>query len=174
MIKTLNHKRPARPSFPLKKSAGFTLIETLVSILIFSVALTAIFSLLSNNLKEASLVKNNFIASGLAQEGIETVRNIRDNDWYLGNPFGTTIPDGTYRVQWNSQALLSLAPEPYLKKDSGSGLLSYDAVNDTLFKRTVTINTISGVEKRVVVSVTWSERGISKSVSAEDHLYDWR
>ncbi len=155
-------------------NAGFTLVEALVSLLIFSVALTAIFSLLTNNLKDASLVEHNFVASGLVQEGMEVVRNIRDSDWYTGNPFGTAIPDGSYRVQWNSQALLLLSPDPYLKKDSGNGLVSYDAGNDMIFKRTVTISAVSGVEKRVVVSVTWSERGVSKSVSAEDHLFNWK
>ncbi len=155
-------------------NAGFTLVEALVSLLIFSIALTAIFALLADNLKEASLIKNNFIASGLVQEGMEVARNIRDNDWYLGNPFGTSIPNGSYRVQWNSQALLPLAPEPYLKKDSGNGLFSYDTGSDTMFKRTVTISAVSGAEKRVVVSVTWSERGIPKSVSAENHLFNWK
>lgn len=163
MIKTLN-----------PNNAGFTLVETLVSLLIFSIALTAIFSLMNNNLRDALLVEHNFIASGLVQEGMEATRNIRDNDWYIGNPFGTTIPDGTYRVQWNSQTLLALGLNPPLKKDSGTGLVSHDTGNDTIFKRTVTISTISGVEKRVVVSVTWDERGRPKSVSAEDHLYNWR
>jgi prepilin-type N-terminal cleavage/methylation domain-containing protein len=154
-------------------NAGFTLVEALVSLLIFSVALTAIFSLLTNNLKDASLVEHNFVASGLVQEGMEVVRNIRDSDWYTGNPFGTAIPDGSYRVQWNSQSLLPFA-DLFLKKDSGNNLVSYDAGNDTIFKRTVTINAVSSVEKQVVVSVTWSERGVSKSVSAEDHLFNWK
>ena len=115
MIKTLHPKRHTlnagltHLSFSLKKSGGFTLVETLVSILIFGVTLTAIFYLLTNNLKDASLIKDNFIASGLVQEGVEVVRNIRDSDWYTGNPFGTAIPDGSYRVQWDSRALLPFA-----------------------------------------------------------------
>lgn len=163
MIKTLN-----------PNSAGFTLVEALVSLLIFSVALTAIFSLLSNNLKNALLVEHNFIASGLVQEGMEVVRNIRDSEWHLSNSFGTTIPDGSYRVQWNSQALLALEANPFLKKDSGNGLVSYDTGNNMIFKRTVTISAVSGVEKRIVVSVTWDERGVPKSVSAEIHLFNWK
>jgi len=154
-------------------NAGFTLVETLVSVLIFGVTLTAIFSLLTNNLKDASLIKDNFIASGLVQEGMEVVRNIRDSDWHARNPFGTSIPDGNYRVQWNSTALLPFA-DLFLKKDSGNGLASYDTGNDTIFKRTITISTVSSVEKMVVVSVTWDERGRPKSVSAEEHLFNWK
>jgi prepilin-type N-terminal cleavage/methylation domain-containing protein len=160
-------------NFSKKNSAGFTLIEALVSLLIFSIALTAIFSLLTNNLKDAVLVEHNFIASGLVQEGVEVVRNIRDSDWYTGNPFGTAIPDGSYRVQWNSQALLPFA-DLFLKKDSGNGFVSYDTGSDTIFKRTITISTVSSVEKMVLVSVTWDERGRPRSVSAEEHLFNWK
>ncbi len=155
-------------------NAGFTLVEALVSLLILSIALTAVFHILTVSIGDAELIKNNFIASGLVQEGMEVTRNIRDHDWYAGSPFGTSIPDGIYRVQWNSQALLALGSNPPLKKDSGNGLINYDTGNDTVFKRTVTISTVSGVEKRVVVSVTWDERGRPRSVSAEDHLCNWK
>jgi type II secretory pathway pseudopilin PulG len=176
MIKNLY---PA-PSTLNPKSAGFTLIETLVLLLVFSVSLTAIFSLLTSNLKEASLIRNNFVASGLVQEGMEVVRNIRDGDWYAGRPFGSfgasgVTPDGTYRVQWDSQTLLPLESNPYLTKNSGTSLVSYDpGGNDTIFKRTITISSVSGAEKMVAATVTWSERGVPKSVSAEEHLYNWR
>jgi len=174
MAETLNPKRLSIARYSLPTSEGFTLIETLVSLLVFSVALAAVFSLLIYSLKETSLIKDNFVASGLVQEGMEVARNIRDNDWYLGYSFGASIPDGLYRVQWNSQSLLPLAPEPYLKRDGGNGLFSYDTGNDTIFKRTVTISTVSSVEKRIIVTVTWNERGVPKSVSAEDHLFNWK
>jgi prepilin-type N-terminal cleavage/methylation domain-containing protein len=172
MIKKLNANR-----YTLNTSArntGFTLVETLVSLLIFSIALTAVFYVLVVNLNDAELIKNNFIASGLVQEGMEAVRNIRDNDWLAGGPFGTSVPDGNYRVQWNSQSLMAFA-DSYLKKDGGTGFFSYDSGSDTLFKRSVAISTVSpGVEKRVVVTVTWSEKGKPITVSAEDHLYNWK
>ncbi len=169
MIKTPNSKLQT----PNPNSTGFTLIETLVSFLVFSVALSAVFYILTVSIGDAELIKNNFIASGLVQEGMEVTRNIRDSDWYAGNPFGTAIPDGTFRVQWNSQSLLPYA-DLFLKKDGGTGLISYDAGNDAIFKRTVTIATVSSVEKRITVSVTWNERGRPRSVSAEDHLFDWK
>ncbi len=158
----------------LKSEKGFTLIETLVSLLIFSIALTAIFSLLSNNLRDALLVEHNFIASGLVQEGMEVVRNLRDNDWYAGNPFGTEIPNSTFRVQWNSLTFLPLGTNPPLKKDSGTGLMSYDTGDDTIFRRTVTVYILSDLERMVIVTVTWDERGRPRSVSAEDHLFNWK
>ncbi len=128
------------------------------------------------NLRSASAIRDNFIASGLAQEGIEVARNIRDRDWFLGNAFGALIPDGAYRVQWNSQALIALAPDPYLKKDGVSGMFSYDTGNDVTFKRTVNISTITAnIEKKVVVTISWTARGgVTKTLSAEDHLFNWK
>ena len=103
-------------------------------------------------------------------------RNLRDKDWFLGNAFGASIPDGTYRVQWDSQVLIALDGNPNLKKDAATGIYSYDLGNDTIFKRTIEINTVvAGVEKKVVTNVTWVERGgAAKSVSAESHLFNWK
>jgi prepilin-type N-terminal cleavage/methylation domain-containing protein len=155
-------------------NGGFTLVEVLVVILFFSVSLTAVFFILNFNLRNSIIIKNNSIASGLVQEGMEIVRNLRDNDWHAGNPFGASIPDGTYRVQWNSSSLMAFA-DSYLKKDGGTGFFSYDSGSDTIFKRVVTISTVvPNVEKRVVVTVTWTERGKLMSVSAENHLFNWQ
>lgn len=168
----------------LKRSlslTGFTLIEILVAIFIFGLAFTATTSVLIMNNRSAAIIRNNFIASGLAQEGIEVARNIRDRDWFLdnplgANPFGTSIPDGIYRAQWDSSALIALGGNPNLKRDAGTGIFSYDLGNDTIFKRTIEISTpVANVEKKIVVNVTWIERGgASKLLSAEEHLFNWR
>ncbi len=162
-------------------SDGFTLIETLVAIFVFGVALTSVTAILITNNNTANFVKNSYIASGLAQEGVEVVRNLRDGDWLASRSFGafgstTGLPvaDSTYRVQWNSTTLLA-NQDVFIKKDSISGIYSYDTGVNTPFKRTVQITTItSNVEKRIAVNVSWTERGIPRSINAEDHLYNWR
>lgn len=169
-------KKLKTENWKLKTNSGFTLIEILITIFIFSIAFTATSFILTANLRGASAIRNNFIASGLAQEGMEVARNIRDRDWFLGNSFGASIPDGTYRVQWNSQALIALSANPNLKKDSANGVISYDTGNDMIFKRTVDISTVvAGIEKKIVVTISWTERGgAPKSLSAEKHLYNWK
>lgn len=168
--------KPKTANYRPLTNAGFTLIEILVTIFIFSIAFTATSFLLSSNLRAATAVKNDFIASGLTQEGMEVVRNIRDRDWFLGNSFGSSIPDGNYRVQWNSSVLIVLGGNPNLKRDSGNGIVSYDSGNDIIFRRTVDISTVvPGTEKKVVVTVSWTERsGSTKSLSAEEHLFNWK
>ncbi len=152
---------------------AFTLTEVLVSLSIFSLVLTAIAYVLTVNLNDANAVKNNFIAGNLTQEGIELARNMRDADWFAVAAFGASVPDGTYRVQWNSSSLMP-ALDAKLKLDA-AGFYNYDAGTDTIFSRAVSINTVTAdVEKKIIVTVSWNERGIAKSISAEEHLFNWK
>jgi len=157
------------------KPDGFTLVEILISLLIFGLVITPIMYILTTNLSSATSVRNSYVASGLAQEGMEVVRNMRDTGWFAGASFGDSIPDGTFRVQWNSTALIPLGLNPNLLEDSSNGLYSYDVGSRTIFNRTVDISTVvSNVEKRVVVTISWIERGLPKSINAEEHLFNWR
>lgn len=58
---------------------GFSLIEVLVAVFILTVGITAVSILMVGNIKNLQLAKNQIIASVLAQEGIELVRNLKDN-----------------------------------------------------------------------------------------------
>jgi hypothetical protein len=140
-----------------------------------SIVLSATTAILTVNIINATEIKNSYIASGLAQEGMEVVRNVRDSGWFAGTAFNDAIPDGSYRVQWNSTGLIPLGANPPLLKDGLRGIYAYDAGTATPFKRTISIVTAaSDVEKIITVTVSWNERGIAKSVSAEDHLFNWR
>ncbi len=61
-----------------QRKKGFTLIEMLVAISIFSVSLLGIMSVLASGVSDTSYAKRKMTATYLAQEGIEYVRNIRD------------------------------------------------------------------------------------------------
>lgn len=57
---------------------GFTLVETLVAISIFTVSILGLMSVLSSGISNISYVKQKIVATYLAQEGIEYIRNMRD------------------------------------------------------------------------------------------------
>lgn len=59
----------------------FSMIEILVSILIFSLWLTAVYALIVSSLKLNDYNKNYIIASNLAREQIELIKNIRDSNY---------------------------------------------------------------------------------------------
>lgn len=181
MVEIFNFRLLMKPKMPQAVScppnkAGFTLVEILISLLIFSFVITPIIFILSTNLSSAASVRNSYVASGLVQEGVEIVRNMRDTGWLAGTSFDDSIPDGTYRVQWNSDAFIPLGTNPSLLENGSTGIFGYDIGDiQTIFSRTVVISTVtSNVEKRIVVTVSWNEKGISKSVSAEEHLFNWR
>ncbi|MBI3306082.1 prepilin-type N-terminal cleavage/methylation domain-containing protein [Candidatus Nomurabacteria bacterium] len=60
------------------KQGGFTLVETLVAVSIFSVSILGLLSVLADGVADSSYAKQKLIAAYLAQEGIEYVRNMRD------------------------------------------------------------------------------------------------
>lgn len=80
---------------------GFTIVETLVALSIFSVAVIALISVTISGSSGSTYVKNKLTASYLAQEGIEMVRNLRDtasfidsqNTWdlFFGTPTGVDV-----------------------------------------------------------------------------------
>ena len=57
---------------------GFTLVETLVALSIFSLSVLALMVALGGGLKSTNFAKSKITASYLAQEGIELMRNMRD------------------------------------------------------------------------------------------------
>lgn len=64
----------------LKKN-GFTLVEMVITIGVFTVGIMGAFTLALSNL---NVVKDNFnrvLASNLAREGLEIIRNTRDSNW---------------------------------------------------------------------------------------------
>lgn len=163
----------------IKHQQGFTIVELLVAILILSLALTASAGMFVLNNASANLIRNSYIASSLAQEGIELARNLRDSDWFASRPWGSfgnasgAVADGDYRVQWNDRQLRVFS-DTALNRNQTTGIFSYDAGSLTLFKRKITLTTVSAVEKKVVVTVSWDQKGIAKSLMAEEHLFNWR
>lgn len=70
-----------------KQRSAFTLPEVLVAMSILVVVIFAATSLLVAALRSNKDNINTLIAYGLAQEGLEGVRNMRDSDWLLGAKF---------------------------------------------------------------------------------------
>lgn len=65
--------------FNLKNKKGFTLVETLVGIAIFTASVVAMLSVLGNGLLNTSYARDKIVANYLTQESLEYFRNVRDN-----------------------------------------------------------------------------------------------
>jgi len=74
---------------------GFTLVETLVAISIFTVSILGLMSVLTKSIANITYAKEELTASYLAQEGIEYMRNMRDT-------FVLYDPSGSSQTGWNA------------------------------------------------------------------------
>lgn len=77
---------------------GQGLIEVFITIYLFIVALLSIMNLVSYNIQAQNFNHNMLIASNLAREQIEIVRNIRDTNWL-------NINSETGEAQWDASLI---------------------------------------------------------------------
>ena len=86
-----------------RHQAGFTLIETVIAILILSLSIGALLTLSAGGLFSVRYARNQIVADNLAQEGLEFLRNYRDTasirevswtDWTESLPSGCFQDDG--------------------------------------------------------------------------------
>jgi type II secretory pathway pseudopilin PulG len=63
---------------------GQTLIETLVAVFIMVMGITAALGLANYSLNASTNIRKQIIAMGLAREGMEAVKNMRDTNWLVG------------------------------------------------------------------------------------------
>lgn len=177
------------------EKAGFTLVETLVAVMLLSIAVVAPMSLASKSLGSAYYARDQITAFYLAQEAIEALRSIRDSQIliiaespsgapdifglipHLNEPF--TV-DG--RIGDASSAIVRCDGTcPPLETDGT--LYGYPGLGDdpnawtpTYFTRTVHAYSIEGSpdEIRITVTVTWKTGPIQeRSFTISENMYRW-
>ncbi|HEX3099355.1 MAG TPA: type II secretion system protein [Patescibacteria group bacterium] len=88
------------------KQQGQTLIETIVACFILVMGITAALGLANYSLGATNGIKQQIVAMGLAREGIEAVKNVRDTNWLKDTlstdcyNFSTGNSDGLCYKQW--------------------------------------------------------------------------
>lgn len=84
-----------------KNKAGFTLLGVIFSLFLVSFVLVAIAGLVSRIYSTSRNSKDAFVAAGLAKEGIEVVRALRDSNWlYYPNADTTVLTDPVSKMKW--------------------------------------------------------------------------
>lgn len=163
----------------LNKNKGFSLIEVVIGLSIICVGLISVLALMNGTINAQYKNKNVLIASQLAQEGIEIVRNKRDENWLNEpNPFDQDIT-GTYAADYRGIpagkiAVADINDANARLRLNNQGLYTFDnsATNTTIFSRILEVNTASG-SSSVKCTVSWNEKGGSNVFIVQDYLYDW-
>ena len=65
----------------MKTTKGFTIVELMVAVLIFSMGLLSAFLLIDTAMSAATNGRNEIIAANLSREQIELLKNLRDTNW---------------------------------------------------------------------------------------------
>lgn len=174
-MKNINHKK----EFSIFGEKGFTLVETLVAVAIFASSITALMSISARGINDNVFVKNKLIASYLAAEGVELVRNMRDNaalslnSGYWENEFlGTGSGISNVNACYSSGIVGSSANScyidvsipgnhtanpceegecPALLYDEENGVYGYSFGQSTNFVRTINVNAVQGNSTKEVI-----------------------
>lgn len=161
-----------------QQKTGFSLLETTVAVAILVVAVLGPLTLASSSIKSSSLAKNNLIAAGLTQEGIELFRNrrasnvLKNQGWTTGLG-GCFLPNGCVIDAANlavDSCSASCAP---INLDAASGLYGYAAGSPSIFTRKITAENTGANEIKIKSSVTWSETFGGQKFELEEFMLDW-
>jgi len=74
---------------------AFSMIEILIWIFVFTLGITSVYTIISSTIRINDYNKNYIIASNLAREQIEQVRNIRDSNYEVLKPYNLKNPNWT-------------------------------------------------------------------------------
>ncbi len=184
------------------KNRGFTLVETLVAISIFTMSVLSLMVVLSNGIANTTYAKKKITAEYLAQEGIEEIRNMRDTymlysgtaqdgwDAFKGplnnNCASPNAPGGCYfnnaDLVFNNFSMpmadVQLVPCkilscPPLKYDDTNGKYEYDSGINSGFIRQITATQISIDEIKITSTIFWTQGSGKYNVSFSEDLFNW-
>lgn len=183
------------------KNSGFTLVETLVAIAIFTMSILALISILASGISNTNYAKEKMTASYLAQEGIEYMRNMRDT-YVLYNAAGAqagwdafntklvnsscTLSSGCLfsdqNMDYNShsqqmatvQVLFSCgSPCSPLKYDSSTGKYGYASGVASSFTRKITATAVDANQIKVSSTVSWTQGSGIYQTTFSENLFNW-
>jgi prepilin-type N-terminal cleavage/methylation domain-containing protein len=173
---------------------GFTLVETLVAIAVLMIAIAGPLVIANKALTAALYSKDQSVASYLAQEEIEIIKNARDNNFQTQGMIPTDLDYSTCLI--NAQCDIDMVGYTYTNQPtpivggvvrncpSGGCKLYFSSAKgyshdssppaiETKFARSFYITTSSGSvgnDFQVVVQVSWNEGNTPNAITLRSEL----
>ncbi len=172
------------------KEKGFTLAEVVIVIAILSFGVVLVYGAFSMMRALTFNISARTSAAYLAVEGLEIVKNIRDNN-LLALARDTSPPNFSWSSGLLGDPCQKGCQADYKTKNGGQfapyansflglnndGFYSYDKGGmPTAFKRKITTSPVLGTSDqiKVSVSVTWSYKGQMSEFNVSEFLYNWK
>lgn len=176
---------PARTpqGYILNRENGFTMVELIITIVILSFGIIGVYGAFSPLISLNYNISSRFKAAYLGQEGLEIIRNIRDNNFIKNLTWSSGLTScsqgcqadyktGTAVETFNNQ-LKPYDPPNFLKINI-DGFYSYDSGDNTIFKRKITITQPLGTDTlKVDVQVFWNYNDQPFNYETIGYLYNW-
>lgn len=171
----------------MRRSGGFTVLESIVAIFILSMSISGAFSAVVQGLSQSAIAKDEIKAFYLAQEAFEIIKNKRDTNQIakLDNPSITWldgITDGAHcpfnqvcRADAVSNSLTFCGGWdscPTLTQDPDTFLYGYGFSNNTNFKREIMIESVSADEISVTVRIKWTKGVVPYEFKVKTNLFN--
>lgn len=172
------------------KQRGFTILETLVAVFILVLSLTGPMAFAQSGLRAAFLARDQITAFFLAQDAVETIKNIRDQNKLDGQEWLENLEDcdpsdelytcnidttgASVDVQTCSSSGGLCDPMEY-DPDTGEFSISGGS-EDSPFTRTIYLyETKPDQEAMIVVMVTWESNAIAgtRKVVVQENITNW-
>ena len=176
-------------NFELKNNKGFTMVETLVAVAILMISIAGPLTIAQKGLLAAIYAKDQVVASFLAQDAMESIKNYRDfkvadiistggisSDWLKiftdnGCAFGATcsintIPTGAVSISACGN------PTPCSIYLDNTGYGSSNTGKLTQFTRKFTILNQDDKQATVKVTVEWFNGTVQNAVNLESQIFN--
>jgi hypothetical protein len=166
----------------------------MIAVSLLAVAIVAPMTLTTQSLASAYYARDQITAFYLAQEALETVRNVRDNN-ILSNSQGTVVnllegipstSGALFRVDARNNSMTLCSADPggnCIPLQTDGTLYGYSLSTVTQFTRTVsacfvqpdaTCTSAATDEVKVTANVSWRTGGIQlRTVTVSQNLYRW-
>ena len=179
--------------YSFRSQHGLTLIESLVAVFIFSLSLVALMVISSRGIQSIAVASTRATAQFLAQEGIEIIEAIRDDNFlnvnsssWLANLDPCMTGNGCYISAFefaptpSSSAVVnpvecSSSCPPLLRTTGANESEYYYGSGDlTSFVRTIQIKgDPSNDVARIISNVRWSRSGVDYDVEVVKYMMNW-
>lgn len=173
------------------RNNGFTVVETMIAVLVASMAIAGASFAASGSIRAGSIAKEEVKAFYLAQEALEFLANRRDTneittlngttlDWLSGiaalasdpcypgklcivDPYNSTTP----LVECNGGC-------PVLRQNPNDYRIGYDQTwNPTQYRREISLERTSTNEVSVAIRITWGHAGQTREFRTKSLLTNW-